>query len=151
MGALFGEAVVIQNPALKKDFRYMIKQKGGMLAKGRLLGLQFLAMFEDDLYWKLGKHADELAEKLRDTFAEAGIPLLVENRTNQVFPIFPDAMLEILKQKYVYTYQERMDSTHSAVRFCTSWATRREQVDELCKDILEICQRSRQNSALHHA
>ncbi len=134
-GALFGEALVITNPLLKKDFRYILKQKGGMLAKGRLLGVQFLALLEGDLYLEISRHADELAERLREAFRQKGFPFLVESHTNQVFPILPDAALEQLGKKYVYSYQERMDSSHSAVRFCTSWATEPEAVEELCREI----------------
>ena len=85
VGALFGEAVVMSNDELKKDFRYLIKQKGGMLAKGRLLGVQFEALFEDGLYMEISRHADRLADKLREAFTQAGFPFLVENQTNQIF------------------------------------------------------------------
>ena len=84
--ALFGEAVVIANEELKKDFRYFIKQKGGMLAKGRLLGIQFETLFEDNLYMEISKHAIRLAEKLRSAFLEKGYPMLVENRTIRFSP-----------------------------------------------------------------
>ena len=131
VGALFGEAVVISHPALQKDFRYMIKQKGGMLAKGRLLGLQFETLFEDGLYMKVSKHAIGLADKLREAFIQKGYPFLVENTTNQIFPIMEDAKLEELKENFGFCYQQRVDATHSAVRFCTSWATREENVDVL--------------------
>lgn len=134
-GALFGEAVVISHPDLQQDFRYFIKQKGGMLAKGRLLGIQFLTLFEDNLYMKLAAHADALADKLREAIRSAGYPFLVESRTNQIFPIMPDELLEELGKKYSYSYDHRIDETHSAVRFCTSWATKEEAVDCLIKDI----------------
>lgn len=138
VGALFGEAVVITAPSLKEDFRYMIKQKGGMLAKGRLLGLQFLALLEDGLYMEIARYADELAERLREAFHKAGIPFLVENTTNQLFPVLPDRILEEWKEKYSFSYQQRMDEKQSAVRFCTSWATRQEDVDLLIADIEKI-------------
>lgn len=125
VGALFGEAVVILKEELKADFRYIMKQKGGMLAKGRLLGIQFSELFRDDLYFRMAKHADEMAELIREACEKKGYPLLVANRTNQVFPILPDAELERLKESYGYSYWERVDETHSAVRFCTSWATSR--------------------------
>lgn len=137
-GALFGEAVVITAPSLKEDFRYLIKQKGGMLAKGRLLGLQFLALLEDGLYMEIARHADGLAERLRKAFQKAGIPFLVENTTNQLFPVLPDRILEEWKEKYSFSYQQRVDGEHSAVRFCTSWATRQEDVDLLIEDIEKI-------------
>ncbi|WP_346908018.1 threonine aldolase family protein [Faecalicatena orotica] len=135
VGALFGEAVVISNPALKEDFRYMIKQKGGMLAKGRLLGVQFLALLEDGLYFEISRHANELAEEIRDACKKAGYLFLVENPTNQIFVILPDEKLAKLGENYSFCYQERVDETHSAVRICTSWATSRESVEKLIKDI----------------
>lgn len=135
VGALFGEAVVISHPALQKDFRYMIKQKGGMLAKGRLLGIQFETLFENGLYMTISQHAIKLADKLRAAFVEKGYSFLVENTTNQIFPIMEDEKLEVLKQKYGYCYQQRVDETHSAVRFCTSWATKEENVDALIADL----------------
>lgn len=138
VGALFGEAVVISNPQLKEDFRYLIKQKGGMLAKGRLLGLQFLALFEDNLYLEISEYADRLADVLREAFRAAGVPFLVENTTNQLFVILPDDVLEAWKETYSFSYERRIDETHSAVRFCTSWATREADVERLVKDIEKI-------------
>ena len=135
VGAMFGEAVVITNPVLKRDFRYMIKQNGGMLAKGRLLGIQFDVLFTDDLYFKLAKHADDLAMRLKRAFVEKGYELRYDSYTNQQFPILPDAHIEILKEKYSFAIWEKMNATHSAVRFCTSWATKEESVDELIKDL----------------
>lgn len=135
VGALFGEAVVITNDALKQDFRYLIKQHGGMLAKGRLLGVQFDALMEDNLYFRISEKADRLADRIRETIDELGYPYLVEGVTNQIFPIFPDELLNKLDEKYIYCEQERVDDTHRAVRFCTSWATTEENVEELCKDL----------------
>ena len=135
VGALFGEAVVITNPAINEDFRYLIKQHGGMLAKGRLLGVQFDALMEDDLYFKIAAHADRLADKLRERMKALGVPFLVESTTNQLFPILPDGVLEKLSEKYVFCEQERVDESHRAVRFCTSWATKEENVDALCADL----------------
>jgi threonine aldolase len=135
VGAMFGEAVVITNPVLKRDFRYMIKQNGGMLAKGRLLGIQFDVLFTDDLYFKVAKHADDLAMRLKRAFVEKGYELRYDSYTNQQFPILPDAHIEILKEKYSFAIWEKMNETHSAVRFCTSWATKEESVDELIKDL----------------
>lgn len=135
VGALFGEAVVIGNPAINRDFRYMIKHQGGMLAKGRLLGLQFDVLMEDGLYLKIAEHADRLADRLRDALEALGVPFLVPGVTNQLFPILPDTVLAALGEKYVFCEQERVDESHRAVRFCTSWATREEAVDELCADL----------------
>ena len=132
VGALFGEAVVIGNPALAEDFRYLIKQHGGMLAKGRLLGVQFDALMTDGLYFEIAAHAVKLADQLRDCFDELGYSYLVPGVTNQIFPILPDALLAELAKEFVFCEQERVDETHRAVRFCTSWATRQEAVDALC-------------------
>ncbi len=138
VGALFGEAVVINNPCLKEDFRYVIKQKGAMLAKGRLLGLQFLALFEDDLYFEIAAHADKMADRIREVLHRKQMPFLVENCTNQIFTILPDEILNKLSEKYCFSYQERIDETHSAVRICTSWATEKAAVEELCGDLEEV-------------
>ena len=135
VGALFGEALVISHPNLKEDFRYMIKQHGGMLAKGWLLGIQFETLFEDGLYFQITSHALKLADQMRDAFIQCGFTFYVDSPTNQLFPILPDALLEKLAQKYVYTYQCRVDETHSAVRFCTSWATKQNCVDAFCADL----------------
>ena len=135
VGALFGEAVVITAAELKKDFRYMIKRHGGMLAKGRLLGIQFDTLFTDGLYFKISRHADEQAMRLRKAFEKKGYALRYDSYTNQQFPILPDAHLEKLKEKYAYGFWEKVDAEHSAVRFCTSWATKEEYVDQLIADI----------------
>ena len=135
VGALFGEAVVITNPAISKDFRYMIKQRGGMLAKGRLLGIQFQTLFEDGLYWQISKHAIDMAMKLKKVFRECGYDFYVENSTNQQLPVLPDAVLKKLSEKYSFSFWEKMDEDHSAVRVCTSWATKEENIDALIEDL----------------
>ena len=138
LGALFGEAVVILKNEIKKDFRYLIKQNGGMLAKGRLLGLQFDTLFTNGLYFEMAEHADKLAIKLKDAFMEKGYRLRFDSYTNQQFPIIPNSHLEKLKEKYAYSFWEDMGNDESAVRFCTSWATREENVDALIADILSL-------------
>ncbi|MCE5287155.1 MAG: low specificity L-threonine aldolase [Pelosinus sp.] len=138
VGALFGEAVVITNDALKKDFRYSIKQHGGMLAKGRLLGIQFETLFEDGLYYEISQHAVDMAMRIREAFTKKGYPLRYDSATNQQFPILPDSILEKLSAKYAYSFWEKTDAAHSAVRFCTSWATKRENVEMLVKDIAAL-------------
>ena len=134
-GALFGEAVVITNNDLKKDFRYCIKQNGGMLAKGRLLGIQFLTLFEDRLYFRLSEHAVSLALKIRDAFKAKGYPFIAESPSNQQFPILPDEVLEILGKDFLFSIWQKTDENHTAVRFCTSWATVPEAVDKLLNAI----------------
>ncbi|MBR5816588.1 MAG: aminotransferase class V-fold PLP-dependent enzyme [Anaerotignum sp.] len=135
VGAMMGEAVVIVNPALKKDFRYLIKQRGGMLAKGRLLGIQFETLFEDGLYFEVAKHAVILAMKIRRAFEAKGIEMLFDSKTNQQFPILPNEMMDKLAEKYAFSFWCKVGETHSAVRFCTSWATQEENVNELLADI----------------
>ena len=140
VGALFGEAVVISNPAIAEDFRYLIKQHGGMLAKGRLLGVQFDTLMTDNLYVEIASHAVKLADRIRATLEELGIPYLVPGVTNQIFPILPDAWLDQLAKEFVFCEQERVDETHRAVRFCTSWATKEENVDKLCQALRKLGQ-----------
>ncbi len=135
IGALLGEAVVIVNPKLQKDFRYFMKQKGAMLAKGRILGIQFLALFEDGLYFKLSKHADEMAQIIRQACAECGFEFLYDSPTNQQFPIMPNDLIKRLEELYAFSHTKRLDHRRSAIRICTSWATRREDVEQLVADI----------------
>lgn len=135
IGALLGEAVVIVNPKLQKDFRYFMKQKGAMLAKGRILGIQFLALFEDGLYFQLSKHADDMAQIIRRACAESGFEFLYDSPTNQQFPIMPDDLIKQLEELYAFSHTKRLDHRRSAIRICTSWATRREDVEQLVADI----------------
>lgn len=131
VGALFGEAVVISNPMLKEDFRYIMKQKGGMLAKGRLLGVQFDTLFTDRLYFDIAGHGVQMAEKLREAFVQKGYELVAPNHTNQIFVKIPDVHLEQIKQEFGYCYDCHADESHSVVRFCTGWATNEAHVEEL--------------------
>lgn len=137
-GLLFGEAVVITSPALNKDFRYLIKQHGGMLAKGRLLGVQFEAFLEDGLFLNIGRQEVAQAMRLRRAFEEKGYPLFVNSPTNQQFPILPNGALGPLEQKYSFEVWEKVDEGHTAVRFCTSWSTTEEDVDALIADIQQL-------------
>lgn len=130
-GALFGEAVVITNNSLKKDFRYFIKLNGGMLAKGRLLGIQFQTLFEDGLYFETSQHAVRLALKIRDAFKAKGYGFLVDSPSNQQFPILPNEVMDRLAKDFRFSVWKKVDSGHTAVRFCTSWATREEAVEAL--------------------
>lgn len=131
VGALFGECVVINHDALKQDFRYLIKQKGGMLAKGRLLGLQFLAMFEQDLYMEMGRHADRLAMKLKKGLQKKGYDFYIDSITNQQFVIVDDTKLQELEKEFVFNHETRYDASRTVIRICTSWATKEENVDKL--------------------
>lgn len=130
-GALFGEAVVIVNDSLKRDFRYFIKQNGGMLAKGRLLGIQFLTLFEDGLYFDLSRHAIGQAMRIREAFRAKGFDFLVDSPSNQQFPILDNKTIERLSKDFRFSVWQKVDQEHTAVRFCASWATRPEAVDAL--------------------
>lgn len=134
-GAMFGEAVVISNPTIAEDFRYMIKRQGGMLAKGWLMGLQFEALLADGLYFEIAAQANVMADQIRNALADAGYATPFLAATNQVFAILPDHVLDKLGEVFLFTEWERVDDQHRMVRFCTSWATKQEAVDQLCKAI----------------
>ena len=138
VGTLFGEAVVITNETLKRDFRYSIKRHGGMLAKGRLLGLQFATLFTNNLYMQIAQHAIDEAMRIKVALQEAGISFLIDSPTNQQFPIFSNAQLEALGKKYRFSFWQKMDNEHTAVRICTSWGTKSENVDQLIEDIKRL-------------
>ena len=138
VGALFGEAVVISNPVLARDFRYIMKQRGGMLAKGRLLGVQFDTLFTDDLYFHISDHADRLAEQLRAKFQALGYDFFMPAQSNQLFPILPASVRAYLAEKYTFIEMDRLDESLTVCRFCTSWATKQENVDALCADLEKI-------------
>lgn len=131
MGALFGEALVLTNSALKKDFRYHIKQRGGMLAKGRLLGVQFEALLEGERYFDIGRHCVELAMQLKDAFARKGYEFLVDSPTNQQFVVLSDEVLERLKDVCTWSHMGTPREGYTAVRFCTCWATTREDIEKV--------------------
>ena len=130
-GALFGECVVIKRREIKEDFRYMIKQKGGMLAKGRLLGVQFDTLFDGDLYMEMGRHADRLAMKLKNGLKEKGYRFYIDSITNQQFVIVANEKLQEIEKNFVVNYEKRLDENHMVIRICTSWATKEENVDKL--------------------
>ena len=134
-GALFGEAVVIMNKELKKDFRYLIKQRGGMFAKGRLLGIQFDTLFTDELYFRIGSHEMHLADKLRSAFVHKGIELYYDSPTNQLFPILNAEQIAKLSAEYSFSIQNLLADGRNVTRFCTSWASREEDIDRLISDI----------------
>ena len=134
-GALMGEAVVLVNDELKQDFRYYIKQRGALLAKGRLLGLQFDVLFDDDLYFKIARQAVDLALKIKETAIEKGYKLLYNSFTNQQFIIMKNTKLKELNKKYCFYTWEKIDDKNTAVRICTSWATTDENVDKLIADL----------------
>lgn len=122
-GAMIGEALVISRAELQTDFRYHMKQKGALLAKGKLLGIQFLELFRDDLYFELAGNANSMAEILRNALCEAGYPFLVDSPTNQLFPILPDRLIERLQKNYSFHIWSKWDADHTVIRLVTSWAT----------------------------
>lgn len=134
-GALLGEAIVIPNKTLQKDFRYHLKQRGALLAKGRLLGTQFVALFTDNLYFELAKNANIMAEKLTAGIKELGFSFLTDSATNQIFPIFPNSLIEELKKQYGFYIWSKSDDNNSAIRLVTSWATKEENVNEFISEL----------------
>jgi threonine aldolase len=130
-GALLGEALVICNPALAADFRYLIKQRGAMLAKGFVVGMQFEALFQDDLFFRLAAHANQMAEEIAQTLQSCGCAFLAPPCSNQLFPILPNGLLDKMARKFVFSVQTRVDEGQSAIRLVTSWATSREAVTAL--------------------
>lgn len=137
-GALFGEAMVLVNPALREGFRSSIKQGGGLLAKGWLLGLQFATLFEDGLYFDICRKADEQALRLRQGFAGAGIPLHGVSPTNQQFVELTSAQAAALAQKYAFEFEGFLPDGRQIARFCTSWATTDAEVEELIADVQRL-------------
>lgn len=127
-GALMGEALVICNPGLKDEFRFHMKQKGALLAKGQILGIQFLELFKDDLYFKLATHANNMATLLKNAFAKAGYQFLTDSPSNQIFPILPNCLIAKLQENYSFYIWSKVDDDHSAIRLVTSWATTKEAV-----------------------
>ena len=137
-GALLGEALVICNDQLKEDFRYHIKQKGALLAKSRLLGIQFAELFRDELYMELARHGNEMAALLKTGLAELGYSFLVDSPTNQLFPILPDEEIEVLKKDFSFYVWEKVDDKHSAIRLITSWATSEKEVIKFIDAVTRI-------------
>jgi len=131
VGALCGEAVVFTKSNAPKHFTTIIKQHGALLAKGRLLGVQFDTLFTDDLYFKISRHAIEMAELLKNALHEKGYTFFLDSPTNQQFIVLEDSKLEELKRKVIFTIWEKADETHTVIRFVTSWATSKEDIEEL--------------------
>lgn len=130
-GTLFGEALVLNNVSFQNDFRYYIKQNGAMLAKGWVLGLQFYTMFKDGLYFEVGDQAIKYAMEIKKAFTEKGIPLFLDSPTNQQFFVLNQAQMDKLAEKFIYEYIEKVEENQHCIRICTSWSTKREEVDKL--------------------
>lgn len=134
-GALMGEALVICKDSLKIDFRYHIKQKGALLAKGRLLGIQFEELFKDNLYFDLAGHANNMAEILKEGIEGLSYNFMINSTSNQIFPILPNKLIGKLEEKYLFIIWEKIDEENSAIRLVTSWATDERMVLEFISDI----------------
>ncbi|MBQ8995895.1 MAG: aminotransferase class I/II-fold pyridoxal phosphate-dependent enzyme [Oscillospiraceae bacterium] len=137
VGCLFGEAIVFTDKKYADGFRMVMKQHGGMLAKGRLLGVQFSALFTGGLYEEIGKHADDLAMKVKKALKNKGIPLYYESSTNQQFCILTDEQWDRLNKTYALSDNGPVEGGR-LLRICTSWATRAEDVDRLVADINKL-------------
>lgn len=133
VGAFCGEAVVIPQKGLIPKFFTMIKQHGALLAKGRLLGIQFDTLFTDDLYYKISRHAILMAEKLKKALQENGYQMYLDSPTNQQFVILENDRKEELLKQVNFDFFENYDETHTVMRFVTSWATREEDLEELIR------------------
>ncbi len=137
-GLLFGEAMVIVNDALKPGFRRAMKRNGAMLAKGRLLGVQFAAAMAHDLWLDMGRHADAQAQRIAAALTGRNVPMYVPSPTNQIFPILSDAQIARLQEQVAFNTTARVDAAHQAVRFVTSWATTDAQVDALLAVLAQV-------------
>lgn len=131
VGALFGEAVVITNPEILKHFVPLVKQHGALLAKGRLLGVQFESLFEDGLYFRISEKAVRMGRRIKDAFSAAGYPAVVDSPTNQQFFRLPNEIIDKLKENVSFELWGPRGEKESIVRFVTGWATTDEDIDRL--------------------
>ena len=131
VGALCGEAVVFTKANMPPHFMTMVKQRGALLAKGRLLGIQFDALFTDGLYFEIGRNAIVTADRLKRILKEKGYEFYIKSPTNQIFVVLENRKLEQLKREVAVSFWEKKDEDHTVIRFATSWATRMEDVEKL--------------------
>ena len=137
-GALLGEAVIFRTPELAFDFEYVLKQKGALLAKGRVLAIQFLELFKHDLYFDLAHHANMMALKIVDAVESKGFSFLTNSMTNQIFPILPKDIIQKLSENYQFYIWKEIDDDHAAIRLITSWATDEKNVDAFIADLKSL-------------
>lgn len=130
-GALIGEAIVFNNPFIGNGFSYYVKQKGALLAKGRVLGLQFLTLFQNDLYNQLGRQANQQMKRIKTAFEAKGVSFLSKTCTNQLFPILKNEEIAKLAELFDFYEWKKIDKQHTAIRLITSWATPNENVEAL--------------------
>lgn len=138
IGALLGEALVVRNPALRKDLRYLIKQRGALLAKGRILGIQFEELFKNNLYMRLAQHANDMAQRMANELASMGCALWIDSPTNQIFPIMKNSVIEALSENFDFYVWAKMDGEHSAIRLVTSWATPSDEVQKFIDEYSKV-------------
>lgn len=134
-GALLGEAIVLNNDDFKDNFRFHIKQRGGLLAKGRLIAIQFLELFKDNLYFELAEHANAMAALITEAVQSQGYDFLTKSQTNQIFPILPNQVIERLQENYAFYVWSKVSNDTSSLRLVTSWATKEENVQQFIKDL----------------
>lgn len=132
-GALLGEVIIVTENDLRSNFAFNIKQKGALLAKGRLLGIQFLELMKDDLYFDLARNANQQAMKIKKALSERGVLFLSDTTTNQIFPILSNKIIEVLSEKFEFYIWKKVDEKFSAIRLITSWNTKNEPVEEFIK------------------
>ena len=137
-GALIGEAIIINNPNLQEEFGFHLKQKGAMLAKGRLLGIQFQELMKDNLYFELARHANVQAMKLKEAFQQIGVLFLVETFTNQIFPILNQTQIDQLSTNFDFYVWKKLDGEKSAIRLITSWSTSNEIIEKFINEIKNL-------------
>lgn len=129
-GALMGEAIVLVNPEIQKNFGFILKQRGALLAKGRALGVQFLELFKDELFFELASHSNQMAMTLKKAFTSKGYSFLSDTYTNQLFPILKIREIEKLEQDYEFYRWKKLSEDRYAIRLITSWATPEEKIEE---------------------
>ncbi|WP_207434175.1 threonine aldolase family protein [Sabulibacter ruber] len=147
-GGLIGEAIVIGNEALRKNFKYYIKQRGALLAKGRLFGIQYAELLRDNLMFELARHANEQAQRIAQSLQELGYTFLTQSNTNQIFPILPDSSIAELSKKYGFFVWKKMQEEYSAIRVITSWATPQEYVDQFIQDIRDLSRKLKEEASM---
>lgn len=131
VGALCGEAVVFTKKNMPKHFLTIVKQNGALLAKGRLMGVQFDTLFTDNLYFEISRHAIDMAEELKKVFKEKGYRFFIDSPTNQQFIVLENEKMQALSEKVDFSFWEKLDENHTVVRFAASWATKKEDIDKL--------------------
>ena len=138
VGALCGEAVVFTRQNMPAHFLTSVKRRGALLAKGRLIGVQFDALFTDDLYFRIGRYAIEMAEKLKGILAAHGLPFHIASPTNQQFVVLENGLMERLAEEVAFSFWEKADEGHTVVRLATSWSTTEEDLKALDRILTKL-------------